>query len=115
MKLLKILLILSPLFSLNAFATPQDEISHLLQFVADTDCKYERNGTMHNGEEAYEHIKNKYEYYSDDIKSAEDFIKYSATKSTMSGKHYKIYCGNSAPIKSQAWLLKELSAYRKLK
>lgn len=67
---------------------------------------------MHNGQEAVVHINKKYSYYFDDIESTEDFIKYSATKSKMSGKYYKIHCSNKASIKSQAWLLSELSVYR---
>lgn len=110
-----IFLILLSMLSLNAFAATQDEINHLLSFVASTDCEYERNGTMHNGAEAVKHINKKYEYFSDEIKSAEDFIKYSATKSKMSGKHYKIHCSNEKVIKSKDWLLIELKAYRKVK
>jgi len=102
-------------FSLNAIASSQDEISHLLTFVASTDCMYERNGTMHDGKEAAEHINKKYAYYADDIESAEDFIKYSATKSKMSGKYYKIHCSRNAPIKSKDWLLSELKAFRQSK
>jgi len=98
---------------LNVLASTQDEINHLLTFVASTDCKYERNGTMHIGTEAVEHINKKYAYYSDDIESTEDFVKYSATKSKMSGKYYKIHCSNKASIKSKDWLLTELTVYRK--
>jgi hypothetical protein len=68
---------------------------------------------MHNGKEAVDHINKKYAYYIDDIESTEDFIKYSATKSKMSGKYYKIHCDNKASIKSQDWLLSELTNYRK--
>jgi hypothetical protein len=100
-------------FSLNVVAATQDEINHLLSFVASTDCNYERNGTLHNGKEAVEHINKKYAYYEDDIKSAEDFIKFSATKSRMSGKYYQIHCSNKSSVKSQDWLLAELMVYRK--
>jgi len=113
LNLSKIFLILLSTLSLNVFASTQDEINHLLSFVESTDCKYERNGTMHNGKEAVEHINKKYAYYSDDIESTEDFIRYSATKSKMSGKHYKIHCSNKSSIKSQNWLLNELMVYRK--
>ena len=61
-------------------ANPQTEIQHLLEFVKTTPCQYERNGTQHTGVEAVEHIQKKYDYYLDDIKTAEDFIEYSATK-----------------------------------
>ena len=93
-------------------ASTQSEINHILDFVGATDCKYERNGTMHNGKEAVEHINKKYAYYSDDIDSAEDFIKYAATKSTMSGKYYRIHCNNKPTVKSRDWLLNELNVYR---
>ena len=112
MNLSKVFIILLSALSLNVIASTQDEIKHLLSFVASTECKYERNGTMHNGKEAVEHINKKYAYYSDDIETTEDFIKYSATKSKMSGKHYKIHCNSSVPLKSQDWLLNELRVYR---
>jgi hypothetical protein len=114
LNLSKVFLMLLSVFSLNVLASTQEEINHLLNFVASTDCKYERNGTLHNGTEAVAHINKKYEYYLDDIESAEDFIKYSASKSKMSGKYYKIHCNNKAPVKSQDWLLTELVAYRKV-
>ncbi len=106
------LVIFLTLISFNVFASTQDEIAHLLKFVETTECKYERNGTLHNGAEAVKHINKKYQYYADDIKSAEDFIKYSATKSKMSGKYYKIHCANKAIVKSQEWLLTELKKFR---
>ena len=112
MNLNKVLLILLSIFSLNAVATTQDEINHLLSYIASTDCKYERNGTMHNGTEAVKHIKKKYNYFYDDITSTEDFIKYSATKSKMSGEFYKIHCLDKDPVKSKDWLLTELKKYR---
>lgn len=96
----------------NVFASVQDEISHLLNYVAVTDCKYERNGTIHNGTEAVNHINTKYDYYKAKIKTAEDFIAYAATKSTFSGKYYLIHCHDKPPVKSQDWLSAELARYR---
>ena len=102
------------MWSFNVFASSQDEITHLLDYVSNTDCKYERNGSLHTGAEAVEHINKKYDYFKDDIKSTEDFIKYSATKSKMSGKYYKIHCGNVKSVNSKDWLMKELQRYRAL-
>ena len=90
----------------------QMETQHLLNFIKTTQCKYERNGTLHNGMEALQHIKKKYEYYRDDIHSSEDFIKYSATKSQMSGKKYRIHCPGQAIQNSSVWLTGELKKYR---
>jgi len=96
----------------SSWANTQSEINHLLNYVSSTTCSYERNGSLHNGKEALAHIKKKYDYFKDDIKTTEDFIKYSATKSKMSGKYYYIQCPNKKKIKSKDWLLAELAAYR---
>ena len=93
-------------------ADMQKEIDHLLGFVENTDCQYERNGKLHSGKEAVKHIKNKYHYFEDDIDSAEKFIELSATKSTMSGKYYLVHCPNHPTMRSQEWLLRELISYR---
>lgn len=98
--------------STNVSSSPQKEIDHLLQFVSITSCQYERNGTFHNGSEAVEHINKKYNYFKSKIDTAEDFIKYSATKSKMSGNYYRIHCNSHKPVNSQDWLLTELNNYR---
>jgi len=90
----------------------KNEIEHLINYVKNTDCLYERNGTKHKGYEAVEHIRKKYEYYEDDIESTEDFIRLSAQKSTMSGKPYKVHCEGEPVVTSENWLLKELNRIR---
>ncbi len=112
MKFLKLAFLPLVLYSNSAYADSQQEIEYLLQFVEQTPCTYERNGSSHSGAEAKNHIQKKYEYYKDKVETAEDFIKYSATESTFSGKKYKIHCANEATINSSDWLLGELQVYR---
>lgn len=107
------------LFLLFAFTSHQSfagvkekEIKHLLKFVATTQCQYERNGDLHNGKEAAAHIKKKYDHYKNKIKTTADFIKYSATKSTMSGKPYLIHCEGKSTVESKLWLEMELKRFR---
>jgi hypothetical protein len=88
------------------------EVEHLLGYVQSSDCIIYRNGTNYPLEKAMAHIKNKYEYFRDKIKSTEDFIAYSATKSTMSGKYYMVTCPGSEAIRTQDWLLAELKRFR---
>jgi hypothetical protein len=90
------------------------EVVHLLLFVETTECAFERNGKKYNGERASKHIKRKYNYFRDQITTTQEFIEYSGTKSTMSGKFYLVYCGDNDPIKSQDWLLEELNKFRKI-
>ena len=100
------------MFAGLALADTQQEIDHLLNFVANSDCKYDRNGTVHDGPQARNHMNRKYQYYRKKVKTAEDFIEYSATRSTISGKEYKIRCPGTGVTSSSDWLLDELRRYR---
>ena len=88
------------------------EVNHLLAFVKNSGCTINRNDTNHPAEKGVSHIENKYDYFRDDIKNTEDFIEYSATKSTMSGDYYMVTCPGKKTIKTQDWLLTELKKYR---
>jgi hypothetical protein len=105
------------IFTSSCFAADagQSEIDHLLQYVENTNCKYERNGTKYSGRDAAAHIKKKYAYFKDKIDSTEDFIEYSAAKSEMSGKPYTIFCPGQPVINSRDWLLRELNRFRQKK
>ncbi len=102
-----------PLFSYADVPESQKpEVEHLLEFVKNSGCKFERNGKLHDGERASRHIRDKYEYFIDEITSTETFIEYAATKSMISGKYYLVLCGDSGPVKTADWLLIELKNYR---
>jgi len=103
----------SGLITGGALADTVQEIDHLLNFVAISKCQFDRNGTVHSGPEARDHINRKYEYYREDITSTEDFIKYSATSSKLSGRRYKVRCPGSAVMNTSDWLLVELTRFRK--
>lgn len=90
----------------------QHEVEHLISFVSNTPCLIERNWISHNGREAIAHIQQKYDYFRDDIKTTEQFIEYSATKSTMTGKDYMVKCAGQSTLKTKDWLLQELHKYR---
>jgi hypothetical protein len=109
-----ILVILLLLTSLQAQEKAfEDEINHLLNYVEKENCVYIRNGDRHNSKEARKHIQRKYDYFEDDVKSTEDFIRLSATESTMFGNKYYIQCQDKAKVLSSQWLLDELARYRK--
>lgn len=88
------------------------EVQHLLEFVETSDCTFERNGKKYDAADAANHIRKKYKYFRNKISTTEEFIEYSGTKSTMSGKPYLIYCDDNPPRESSVWLLEELSLYR---
>ena len=95
----------------TAFASMQEEISHLLNFIETSDCIFIRNGSRHDPKEAVKHIEKKYNYLKKRIKSTEDFIKGAATKSSLSGRMYMIIC-NGKEMETADWLTAELTKYR---
>lgn len=110
--------IIAALFASIVFADvnarTDSEIDYLIQFVGNSSCKIERNGKHHDGGDAVAHIQKKYDYFKDDITTAEQFIEYSASKSTMSGKYYLVRCGGSQPLRTRDWLLNALERYREI-
>jgi hypothetical protein len=102
-----------------AFAAPpppaaQQEIKHLLAYLKDSGCEFNRNGTWYGANEATGHLKKKYDYLlkKELVASAEDFIRQAATESSMSGKPYTVRCGASSPSPSGEWFKAELEKHR---
>ena len=89
-------------------------IAHLLEFVRTADVVFIRNGKEHSAEDATEHIEKKYNHYKKKIKTPEDFIEKSATKSMMSGKLYEIRLKDGTVITCRDWLTAELARYREM-
>ncbi|MEH6549675.1 MAG: DUF5329 domain-containing protein [Pseudomonadales bacterium] len=101
----------------NAFAATEQEIAtdqeitHLLDFVEHSRCNFNRNGTVHKSLEARQHMELKYGYAKRWVGTAEDFIKYTATQSTISKRPYHVVC-DGQQIPSAEWLIGELKKYR---
>lgn len=90
----------------------EEEVAHLLTFVEQSDCTFFRNGKAYSSIEARAHIDNKYNYIKGRISSAEQFITYGASKSSITGKKYTVDC-EGATMTSGQWLGEELAAFRK--
>jgi len=89
------------------------EVKHLLEYLKNSGCQMERNGSKHDAREAVEHIQKKYDYYKDDIKTTEDFIERSASHSSLSSRAYKVLCPGEDARPTADWLKEELERYRK--
>ena len=90
----------------------QDEIDHLLQYVAASSCTFVRNGSEYAAGKARDHLADKYRFVGNRIATAEEFIQYLATKSSLSGEPYHVHCGKSDALSGE-WLNAELVRYRK--
>jgi hypothetical protein len=92
----------------------QAEIAHLLDYVATPGCRFNRNGSWHDGAEAKSHLQKKYDYLVKRklVTNAESFIALAATESSMSGKPYQVKCGDGKAVASSAYLTEELKRFR---
>ena len=101
--------------STPATSSPNDatkaEIDHLLNYVAASSCTFVRNGNEYPADKARDHLAGKYRWVGGRISSAEEFIRYLATQSSMSGEPYHVKCGKTDAL-SGAWLTDELKRYR---
>jgi len=89
-----------------------ESIQYLLDFVKTSDCIFIRNNKEHTAAEAAVHMQRKYEHFKDKIKTPEDFIRLTATKSLMTGKLYYVRLKDGKKLTSEAWLLQALEDYR---
>ena len=91
------------------------EIDGLMSRMVASSCQFERNGSWHKAEDARTHLLRKLEYIEgrrETLQSAEQFIDVAASKSSFSGRPYRVKCGAAEPLPSKDWLNRELKALR---
>ena len=95
----------------------QVEIDHLLDYIAHSDCRFNRNGSWHGMDEARDHITMKLEQLRKHgaVDSTEFFIEKAASRSSLSGKNYLVQCPGMPESTSEDWLKAELDRWRRLK
>ena len=87
------------------------EINYLLDYVATSDCTFERNGDSHDSADAADHLRLKYDRGQRYADTAENFIDRLASESSWSGKTYTVTCGQVTEP-SGDWLHRALEEYR---
>lgn len=95
-------------------AAAEAEISHLLAFVANSGCSFNRNGSWYDATRGAAHLRDKYQWLASrgKISSAEDFVSNAATASSMSGEPYAVKCGDAPALPTAEWLRDELARFR---
>ena len=87
-------------------------IDYLLDYVAKSNATFIRNGQSHTPAEAVDHIKAKYEHFKSEIKTPEDFIRLSASKSLLTGQPYLVRTPDGKETPLSAWLTDALKKHR---
>jgi Family of unknown function (DUF5329) len=98
-------------YNLYAATSTEKEIPHLLGFIADSDCRFIRNGSDYSAIDAKAHIERKFNHVKSRIHTTEEFIEHAASQSSFSGTPYRVNCAGKELL-SKDWLTAELNRYR---
>jgi Family of unknown function (DUF5329) len=90
----------------------EQTVNYLIDHVAKSNGTFIRNGASHTPAEAVEHIKAKYEHFKNQIKTPEDFIRLSASKSLLTGNPYLMRTPDGKEMRLDVWLTEALKQYR---
>ncbi|MDR3424100.1 MAG: DUF5329 family protein [Alphaproteobacteria bacterium] len=101
-------------FSLNTSAIANQESEHykivyLLNVIGTSDLVFIRNGVEYTGEEAKAHLQEKLDFVGDHIRTAEDFINYIASESSVTGVSYYVRLADGKQMEAGIWLRGELA------
>jgi hypothetical protein len=90
------------------------EINYLLDYLGQSGCDFYRNGAWYDSGTAKAHLRYKYDWLTQhgEIATTEEFIDKAATKSSLSGRAYKVRCAGGLELSSSQWLLNALASYR---
>ena len=104
-------LLLGSIATARADAHADAEIQALIQAVAESECEFNRNGSLHSAEAAAAHLELKYSRGKRYADYAEVFIERLASKSSWSGEPYQMICdGETQPAGD--WLTMRLEELR---
>ncbi len=93
----------------------KQKIGALLDAVEKSNITFIRNGSEHKPAEARAHLERKLTKAGGEVKTAEDFIRYIASGSSMSGKPYLVRLGNGRVVSAADWLRARLREIEKRK
>jgi hypothetical protein len=93
---------------------PQRDIEALIASIRASDCRFERNGRWYDAAAAQAHLRKKYDYLRKRglADSAESFIERGASRSSISGKPYRVRCGGAPASESGPWFRRKLGEIR---
>lgn len=107
----KIFLVVAMASAISVAHATETEIEQLLQFVGSSGCGFERNGSLHAPDEAEAHLRRKLAAAKGRIKDADTFIDRVASKSSWTGRPYRVTCADQELL-ARDWLYSELRRIR---
>ena len=97
-----------------ALPTAEREIAALLDMLGRSECRFQRNGNWHGAAQARAHLERKYAWLRrrDLAGTAEQFIQRAATRSSMTGRAYRVQCPGHPEVAADAWFRALLARLR---
>lgn len=94
-------------------AVAKAEIAALMATL-DATCRFQRNGQWHDAAEARQHLQRKYDWLLKRglADSAEQFIERAASRSSLSGKPYRVSCPGRPEQDAGSWFRARLGQLR---
>jgi hypothetical protein len=93
-------------------AREQARIDFLIHGVeTSSNVKFIRNGSEHDGPAAAKHLRTKLDYAGARVQTAEDFVKYCASESSLSHQKYKIREADGSVVDASAYFKARLREY----
>jgi hypothetical protein len=98
----------------QAFAmsdTEKKKIDFLLSKIESSNLTFIRNGKSYTGKDARNHLQNKIDYAGNRLTTADDFINYIASNSSITGRSYYVKTSDGKKMEARQWLedtLKEM-------
>lgn len=80
-------------------------INEMLQLIRTSEIEFIRNGVSYTGEQAYKHLKGKFDRAKNKIRTVDLFIGEIASRSDFSGRDYLVKLKDGSTLKSKDWLL----------
>ncbi len=99
----------------GATASADGDIRALIDVLATSPCRFQRNGSWYDGARAAAHLQRKYDYLRkrDQAGTPEQFIARAASRSSVSGQPYRVACPGQPEREAGAWFDDQLQALRR--
>jgi hypothetical protein len=105
-------ILLCPAFSSARDAREQQRIDYLIESLASLKgAVFIRNGTEYDASKARAHLQGKLAYAGEQVKTAEEFIKYCASQSSMSRKPYQIRFADGRTVETATYFADKLKEF----
>lgn len=116
-KITILFIVLISLIAVRAYAQDSREAAKIQYLIASVEtlkgAKFIRNGSEYDARSAANHLRLKLKNAGKRVRTAEDFIKYCGSKSSMTGEPYLIKFSDGTAVKAEVFFRKRLMAFDK--